>query len=212
MKVASRPHRRKSAPAVTREAIIAIASRLFQERGYHATGLEEVARELGVTRPALYHYFRSKQQILYEIHRTAQARLVAAGEDIKAREKDPLEALRGLIYNHVMTITDNAEFVAVLYQDESALGTRRRNEIRQTRTRYTAEFARVYELAVERGEVVPMDPKLAAFLMLGACNWIATWYRPGTWSAESIAENLSRLLVRGVQLADAPPRALAAVT
>jgi AcrR family transcriptional regulator len=184
---------------ISKEAIISIASRLFQERGYHATSLEGVAKELGVTRPALYHYFRSKQELLYEIHRMAQARLLAASEEIYALDLEPVDLLRRLLYNHVITIVENAALVACFFHEESGLTARRRNEIRKTRIEYTKAFASVYETGVKRGEFVDVDPSLAAFLMLGACNWIVNWYRPGGWPPQSIAETASGMLIDGMR-------------
>lgn len=183
---------------MSKEAIISIASRLFQTRGYHATSLEGVAKELGVTRPALYHYFRSKQELLYEIHRIAQGRLLAASEEIYALDLEPVDLLRRLLYKHVITIVENADLVACFFHEESGLTKWRRNEIRKTRIEYTKAFASVYEAGVKRGEFVDVDPMLAAFLMLGACNWIVNWYRPGEWPPENIAETASSLLVDGM--------------
>jgi AcrR family transcriptional regulator len=185
---------------VSPEEIVRIASGLFQQRGYHATSLEGVAKELGVTRPALYHYFRSKQELLYEIHRTAQARLLAASEEIYALDLEPVDLLRRLLYNHVITIVENADLVACFFHEESGLTVRRRNEIRKTRIEYTKAFASVYETGVKRGEFADVDPRLAAFLMLGACNWIVNWYRPGEWPPQSIAETASSMLIDGMRL------------
>jgi AcrR family transcriptional regulator len=191
---------KNGASRVSPEEIVRIASGLFQERGYHATSLEGVAKELGVTRPALYHYFRSKQELLYEIHRIAQGRLLAASKEIYALDLEPVDLLRRLLYNHVITIVENADLVACFFHEESGLTTRRRSEIRKTRVEYTKAFASVYEAGVERGEFVDVDPMLAAFLMLGACNWIVNWYRPGEWPPQSIAEAASNMLIDGMHL------------
>jgi AcrR family transcriptional regulator len=183
---------------VSKEAIVRIASRLFQERGYNATSLAGVSEELGVTRPALYHYFRSKQDLLYEIHRLAQTRLVDGSAKIYALDLEPVELIRRLLHNHAITIVENAELVACFFHEESNLATRRRNEIRKVRSEYTNSFAKVYESGVKRGEFVDVDPKLAAFLMLGSCNWIVNWYRSGTWPPEQVAHTVSSMLVDGM--------------
>lgn len=186
------------APRVTRAAIVDIASGLFQEHGYHATSLEHVAKALGVTRPALYHYFRSKQDILYEIHRTAQARLGAAMDHVHAQHLDPVPALQRLLYNHVVTIAENAQMVACFFQEEAGLPARRRAQFRQARWDYTRAFADVYEAGVKTGSFVDIDPLLATFVMLGACNWISTWYKTDRWDPAEIASAINRMALRGM--------------
>lgn len=187
-----------AAPRVTKDAIVAIASRLFQERGYHATSLEQVARELGVTRPALYYYFRSKQDLLYEITGIAQARLVAGMQDAFLHGLRPAEAIRRLLFNHTITVLENAESVACFFQEESALPMRRRNQMRKTRLEYTKAFADMYAAGVKQGELLDVDPLMATFLMLGACNWVCNWYKPGAWTPSEIADVLNRMVLDGL--------------
>jgi AcrR family transcriptional regulator len=185
---------------MSREAIVHVAARLFQERGYHATSLQEVAAEFGVTRPAVYYYFRSKEELLYEIHRLAKARLLAVSEGIYELDLEPVELIRRLLFNHATTIVENAELLACFFHEETALTAERRREIKKTRADYTKAFANVYEAGVEQGEFVDRDPMLAVLLMLGACNWIVSWYRPGMWGAQQIAETASSMLVQGIRL------------
>jgi AcrR family transcriptional regulator len=193
-----KPVDRNGSGRITPEGIIAISSRLFQEQGFHATSLEQVARELGVTRPALYHYFRSKQDILYGIHRTAQHRLGLAIDEVQAQHLTPREAIAAILRNHALTIIENAHLVGVMFQEEAGLPARRRNQLREARREYARSFAEVYEQGVKQGQFIEMDPLLAAFLMFGACNWISNWYRPGRWTPAMVADSISTLLMQGV--------------
>ena len=183
---------------MTKEAIVSIASRLFQERGYHATSLEQVARELGVTRPALYYYFKSKQDLLYEITGTAQARLLAGMHEAVVDGLTPDETIRRLLLNHISTVIENAESVACFFQEESALPARRRNQMRRARWEYTKAFADLYAAGVKQGQFVDVNPLMATFLMLGACNWVCNWYKPGAWKPNEIADVLNRMVLDGL--------------
>ncbi len=184
---------------VTKERIIEIATELMDERGYHGMSLEDVAKRLKVTRPALYYYYSRKDQLLLDIHNRAQARLVESSEEIHERELVPLERLYLLLYNHASVTTKHARVVAVMFEEEHNLTPSERGKIRKVRIEYTQHFVDAYQQAVAEGHLLSdPDPRLTVFLMLGACNWITRWYKPGEWSPEVVAGTVARHLLRGV--------------
>jgi AcrR family transcriptional regulator len=80
--------------ATTREAIVAAATRLFAERGYEATGIDEVARAAGVSKGALYHHYSDKADVLAAVYEDVETKLVERLVAVASRETDPLEAVR----------------------------------------------------------------------------------------------------------------------
>lgn len=80
--------------ATTREAIVAAATRLFAERGYEATGIDEVTRAAGVSKGALYHHYSDKADVLAAVYEDVETKLVERLVAVASRETDPLEAVR----------------------------------------------------------------------------------------------------------------------
>ncbi len=184
---------------VTREKIIEIATESIDDCGYHGMTLKDVAKRLNVTRPALYYYYSRKNELLLDMHNRAQVRLLDSAQTIFELEVAPLEHLYLLLHNHALIATKHAGVVAVMFQEEHNLTTLDRKKIRATRIAYTQRFVDTYQEAKDQGCLsADSDPRLTAFLMLGACNWITQWYALGEWSPKYIAETAAQNLLRGV--------------
>lgn len=184
---------------VTRERIIEIATELINEHGYHGMSLEAVAKQLDVTRPALYYYYSRKDQLLLDIHNRAQSRLVESSEEIYAKDLAPLERLQMLLYNHALIAATNARVVAVMFEEEHNLSPQDRRKISKVRAEYTQRFVDAYEDAQREGHLLKdSEARLTVFLMLGTCNWTSRWYEPGEWTPEHVAGVTARMLMDGV--------------
>ncbi len=184
---------------LSREKIVRVATELIDERGYHGMNLEDVAKRLDVTRPALYYYYSRKEQLLLDIHNNAQSHLVEAAFEISEKKLGPLETLYLLIHSHAKIATNHSQIVAVMFEEEHNLDVNEREKIREVRTGYNQRVIDVFQQAQQFGYLVDdFDPKLAVFLMLGACNWIARWYKPGKWMPEDVAKSAARIVLRGL--------------
>src|ERR1700683_5290047 len=98
---------------LSREEILRVAARLFRDKGYRATNLQEVADHFGVRRPAIYYYFANKVEILLEIHNRLLETLMAQLEEISAMELSPDEKLRRAITGQVEVYAANISELAV---------------------------------------------------------------------------------------------------
>ncbi len=184
---------------ITEEKIIEIAIELMDERGYHGMTFEDIAKRLNVTRPALYHYYSRKEQLLLEIHNRAQSHLVKSSQEIFEKDLACLECLYLLLNNHALIATKHAQVMSVMFEEEHNLASHERRKIRKVRIEYTQRFIVVYRQAQEDGYLLDdSDPRLTVFLMLGTCNWITHWYKEGEWPPEYVAETVARNLLRGV--------------
>ncbi len=184
---------------LSREKIVRVATELMDERGYHGMNLEDVAKRLDVTRPALYYYYSRKEQLLLAIHNNAQSHLVEAAFEISEKKLGPLETLYSLIHSHATIATNHSQIVAVMFEEEHNLDPNEREKIRKVRTGYNQRVIDVFQQAQELGYLIDdFDPKLAVFLVLGACNWIARWYKPGKWKPEDVANSAAHIVLRGL--------------
>jgi TetR/AcrR family transcriptional regulator len=184
---------------VTRERILIEGARAFTRRGYHGTTLDEIARRLGVTKPALYYYVRTKEALAYECHRISLDIGMEGIRQALARSASPDEQLRIALMHYLAGMTDQLRGTVVLLE-EGTLSPRHRRDIIKRRDRYEGKLRQIIEAGIASGTFVPCDPKLAGFAILGAMNWVPKWYNPsGPRSGKEIAEALSIYLVRGLQ-------------
>lgn len=191
-----------------RQEILREALAAFRERGYHATTLEEIAGRLGITKAALYHYFSDKEEILYTCHRGSLEELEAILERAREMDAPASERLHYLIREHVRVMTDSLAG-SPLALEVTALAPEHAERVIRARDRYERGVRQLIAAGVALGEFRPTDPKLAAFAIFGAINWIVRWYRSeGTSQAAEIGEAFADLWVRGLDAhpREAPPR------
>lgn len=183
----------------TRERILAESARVFNRRGYHATTLEEIARALGVTKPALYYYVKSKEDLLFQCHQKALDIAMGAVRAALAETAAPDEQLRLVFRRYIEGMTDELSgFVVLLY--EGALSPPLHRQILAQRDEYEGLLRAMIERGVRAGIFVPCDPRLIGFAILGALNWITRWYHPdGPASPREIASTFATYFVRGLQ-------------
>jgi len=189
---------RRRARDEKREAVLSMAVRLFLEDGYHRTPLARVAERLNITKPALYNYFRSKEEILYELYRDGDEMYEASFGRIERGDGDGLHKLRELIraYARIMT-TDKGMWFARL--DDRELGDKARAEVRLSKRRYDLAFRKQIERGIVDGSILPCDAKLAGFAIGGALNGIVHWYRAdGALSTETIVDEFALRLTDGL--------------
>jgi AcrR family transcriptional regulator len=180
-----------------RAEILHAALRAFRSAGYHGTTLDDIARQLGVRKTALYHYFPDKEAILHACHREGLdevAGIVAAAR----RRPSHAEQLAHAIREHVRVMTDTLEGSS-LALEVSALSSRHQAEVIAARDRYEQALRDIVRRGVAAGEFRAVDPKLAVFAILGAINWVARWYSPaGSMHPRALGTHFADHLVRGL--------------
>jgi TetR/AcrR family transcriptional regulator len=180
-----------------RTEILHAALRAFREHGYHATTLEDIADRLGVRKTALYHYFPDKEAILYACHRESLAELDRILEGAKRPETAP-ERLAYVIREHVRVMIETLEGSPLAFE-VTALSPDRQRAIIAARDRYERVVRRFVQEGVAEGHFRAVNPKTAAFAILGAINWINRWYRPeGALKADELGAEFAEHLVGGL--------------
>ena len=184
---------------VRKQQLLDVAARLFKERGYHGATLQDVADEIGVTRSALYHYFSSKEEILYLLAQQALKEAAAGFQEIFQSDAPPDEKMRGAIrrYIHDM-IRLGSNFWVILSEGEQNLPPRRYKRIHELLREQDALFQKMFQDGVQSGKFYDLNPKLAVFAMAGMCNWLSRWYKmDGEHNPNSVADTFLHLLEHG---------------
>jgi len=183
-----------------RSAIVDAASRLFIERGFGGTNIGDIAKSLGVTRSAVYYYFKNKQAILETL--TREITLVASQRTTQATanlDDDPTVALRNLLRDYIALILAHPLQFRVVERNETSLPGRQQSAAGRARRNVLDNFSAAIERGIKGGDFRPVDARLAAFALIGMCNWTAWWFKPAGRKTESeIIETFVDMAVHAV--------------
>ena len=189
---------RRRDPETKREAVLQTAAQLFLEKSYGRTSLNDVADRLRITKPALYHYFRNKEEILLECYRLGCGLIEDILNDIAAHCGTGLEKVEAFIYSYANVMTINFGR-CVMRLDDGDLSSEALTEVRAYKRKIDRRLRSFILEGIEDGSITACDPKIAAFSIAGALNWICKWYEPqGPLSAEEIASQFARTLTQGL--------------
>ncbi len=172
---------RSSAPIRNRQQeIFDAAARIFHERGYEATSIQDVAEAVGILKGSLYYYIDSKEDLLFGVIEDAHQGSLGNLKRWQEMEGDALTKLRAFISGHVLHNIENRIKIGVFFQDFRSLSPERREVIVRERDQYDHFLRELIVQGQEEGVVAPeVDPKLTAFAILGMMNWTHQWYQPG---------------------------------
>jgi AcrR family transcriptional regulator len=189
---------RRRARDEKRDAVLRTAVQLFLDQGYHRATLNEVAERLNITKPALYNYFRSKEEILFECWAMGQERVDGFIAEISASGDSGLVKLRKLVraYAENMATDYGASLVRFDPRDLSEKNSR---IVRAGKKSIDRAFRNYIADGIADGSIKRCDPKMTAFAIAGALNWIGHWFQPGgELSAEAIADEFTDRLTEGL--------------
>lgn len=180
------------------EAILEAAARAFAERGFPGASMSEVAQACGVSKALLYHYYTSKEEILFDVTERYMTRLIALCADIESRHLPPREQLPALVRAFLDEYqTSQFKHIVLTHDCKFLDGPRRRIIVKKQRAVIDV-FRRAIAGATEGR--VPAEAALpAAMLVFGMINWTFTWLKPGgPMSYADFAESVVRMLDGGI--------------
>lgn len=193
------------ASADRRIEILKSAAAAFRRRGYHGASVDEIASALEMTKGNLYYYFRNKEEILYACHEYSLDVLLALLDDVRADASAPDEKLRRLILAFVHLLLDELQATALTI-DLQALSPPLLRKIIARRDEFDRGLREIIQQGIDAGTFAPGNPKMVAFAVMGAVNWITKWYDPaGPMTSEAIGQAFADYLVGGLTRMPAAP-------
>lgn len=181
-----------------RNAVLRAAVQIFNERGFHATSLEDVATSLGITKPTIYHYLGNKDQVLFECVRIGLAQLSEAAETARAQPGTGLDRL-GIFLRRYAEANMSDFSRCVIRTGDELLSPESAAQFRALKSEIDAAMRAMIEDARADGSARVDDVWLTAFTFAGALNWPARWYKAdGARPREEIARDMVALLVAGI--------------
>jgi AcrR family transcriptional regulator len=187
-------------PNPRRAQIIEIAAELFDRLGYHDTTMQAIADRAGIRKPSLYYYFRSKDEMLVELHETLMAVVIGRHEQrLAAGELGPRELLRGMMRDVIGLMESHPGYLRIFFESYRELPPDARRSVSAQRSRYRRMVSDVLVAGVEKGEFGDIDPELTSIAVLSLMNWTYQWFRrSGPLTADEVADRFWRMLLDGI--------------
>ena len=179
--------------------ILRAAAGVFRRRGYHGASVDQIARALNMAPGNLYYYFRNKEEILYVCHDYSLGLILKELKDVEESQLTPDRQIHRLIVAFVHLFIDVLHGTAWTLEVE-ALSPPLLKKVIAKRDRIDKAFRAILTEGMRSGLFARRDPKLAAFVIFGAINWIPRWYDPaGRATSHEIAQAFADYLVAGLQ-------------
>jgi TetR/AcrR family transcriptional regulator, cholesterol catabolism regulator len=182
-----------------RQLILAAAAELFSELGYEQATVEAVGERVGLSKPSLYYYVSSKEdllaQLLVEVIEVMEREIAALdGAD------DPTARLLAFFTGHVRVVCTNPSGRLLATHEHLVLGGASGELMRETRRRHTQHLESILRTGIASGAFRQADVRVIAWSALAALNDVARWWSPaGSASPEDVAKELHTLFVQGLR-------------
>jgi AcrR family transcriptional regulator len=184
-----------------REEILQAAQKLFADKGFRETNLNDVATQLGFRRQAVYHYFRSKEEILYELIDRAGQAIATSAQPTLDSDMPPAEKLAEVVRNHVRQLLNNIDIFRIQFSELFKLSGERADGLRRDMSAYVHDIANVINEGQKSGTFVDIPASTQALLILGMCNGTTEWYGSARSprSIDEIADNAAQIALAGAK-------------
>ena len=184
---------------VKREAVIRAAARAFNRKGYHNTSLDDIAAALEVTKPTVYYYVSNKEQLLFECFVAGIERIRAAFREARSLAMPARERLKAVLRRYGEAVASEFGWCMVRAEDQD-LAPDMSAHIKAMKSEIDQGIRRLLREGIQDGSIHHCDPKMTAFALAGALNWIAHWYRESRgMSGAEIAEAFITVFETGLK-------------
>jgi len=181
-----------------RNAVILAAARAFATRGYHNTSLDDLAAALNITKPTIYNYVDSKEELLFECFKQGVDQILAGFSEAETRGGNARERLMTVARHYAIAVTGDFGWCMVRLEEEN-LDKTMSAKIKTLKSDVDQGLRKLIRQGVADGSIRSCDPKMTAFTLAGALNWIAHWHRANdALSPEEIATRVLEIFELGL--------------
>lgn len=181
------------------EHILCTAARIFAEKSYHSTSMRDISRETGVSLAGLYHYCKSKEELLFLIQDNCFGSVLERLEERLREVNTPVDKLRIFIENHLSFFAANMSEMKVLSHEAESLQGELRAHVSTRKDRYTRLARKILrEVQDQSSAKQQVDLTVSTYALFGMMNWIYNWYDPqGKLKVSELASSLTQLFLCG---------------
>jgi AcrR family transcriptional regulator len=191
---------RRGRPGYDVDSLLAVAVKVFNEKGYDGTSMEELSHRLGRTKSAIYHHVSGKEELLRLALDRALDALFAVTDERAFRTGRAIERLEYLVRRSVLVLADELPYVTLLLRVRGNTKVERRALAR--RRKFDRIVSDLVAEAERDGDVRPdVDPAITARLLFGTVNSLIEWYRPrGEDAAHELADAVCTIAFGGLRV------------
>ncbi len=181
------------------EQLFNTAAALFAEKGYHGTSINDLARAMGLQKGSLYHYFTSKEELLFRLLDEYITAALIEIEKICGLDVTPVEKLRQFMLFYSGFYAGDRDRLVLLINDIDKLGEAYRHQVIEKERCYTKALTDIFRQLQATGIMKPMPPAVAAFAFFGMVHYTCKWFQQdGTVTAEALGEMFLEIFTKGV--------------
>tara|TARA_B100000686_G_C16617347_1_gene877229 strand:+ start:231 stop:905 length:675 start_codon:yes stop_codon:yes gene_type:complete len=180
--------------------IIDAAAKLFEEKGYEGTSIQDIANEVGILKGSMYYYIDTKEDLLFSIMQQSHSGALALIEEISKLEVDALTRIYALVKKHVTLFAQDHTITSVFFREFRALSEERSEVIKGAGYAYVLFLnSLILEAQKEGLSSKDLDSKKATMAAVGMLNAMSFWYKPeGSWTSEEIGNEYAELAVMAI--------------
>jgi TetR/AcrR family transcriptional regulator, cholesterol catabolism regulator len=190
---------KRSKPGTRLEEVLQSAANIFFAKGFHATSIEDVARDVGMLKGSLYYYIKSKEDLLFQL-------LLAGIEDSDAfiakqidPTAEPVKQLERAIRAQIDYIIQHRVPFGLFLHEFDSLSGKRQHKLISVMSRYNNRFVELVRKGQQEGKLIAGEPWVVVNGILGMCNWLYRWYDPDQVSdPEQIKSVFVRMIFDGI--------------
>ncbi|MCS7212862.1 MAG: TetR/AcrR family transcriptional regulator [Candidatus Calescibacterium sp.] len=184
--------------------ILNVAARLFREKGFSATSIQDIAQEIGIEKGAIYYWIKSKDDILYQLIENEGERFIQNVSKIIDEEISPDKKLEKFMKKHIDVLTENVDKASVFFNEHRSLPKKWKSKIIQFRDKYESILRKIIEEGQKEGKIrKDIDAKIIGFAILGMINWVFHWFsKSGRYSSSEIGDAFWEIIYSGIKKQD----------
>ncbi len=185
--------------------ILKAAQELFYEKGYEKATTREISERVGISKAALYHHFKNKEEILFKICLIAADELISNMKAAIARNRTsslPLkEKLKDIMLEYARTYLKNKNFNKILLHEIEFLPPDKKRIILDKETENVHQFRNFLLELMESGEIKKFNPTVMTFSIISSLHWLYFWFKPQKGlSLEEIVEEIASMYLKGIEI------------
>jgi TetR/AcrR family transcriptional regulator, cholesterol catabolism regulator len=182
---------------VRRRELLQAAAALYAEQGYRATSMNDLAAHVGLSKPALYHYVRSKEDLLVELYEEVLRANTDSVSVIEAGSRRAIDALREVVVQRVVYTCEHQALLRVFFEEEAGLPRSALEEVLRARRHYEDVVIAIALRAADQDALeIGTTPRIYVNALLGAANWVYKWYDPaGRLGPRALGEEVAAALL-----------------
>jgi len=190
---------KQSKPATRLEEVLQSAANIFFAKGFHATSIEDVARDVGMLKGSLYYYIKSKDDLLFRLLLAG----IEDGDAFIARQidpaGDPVEQLQRAIRAQIDYIIEKRVQFGLFLHEFDSLSGKRQHKLISVMSRYNARFVDLVRRGQQEGKLITGEPWIIVNGILGMCNWLYRWYDTDEISdSEQVKQVFVKMALQGI--------------